>query len=278
MISIICVVAHHIKDMKLEKDERYIHRVLITPDGHILIITMVPKLANLVHFTRTIQVDTTFGRTVGSLNEWEFVIWYGSVERVLTIGRLYTDGSDRPHYKFLFDELQKVIFELTGKHLRFKRFTPGGNLITLGVDMEAAQVQGASDSFLPTNVLEYSGIHTTDPDEFAEKYVRACVSHAKRGVHGLKPYVNDEQFRRLMDFPYLKTQEDLDRFTAWISGLKIKKVQDWWKHKLQYPWIITSLIKTRSGILPEHWDITHCVPGPPNLSLRLGPYQRLPRG
>ncbi|KAJ7440024.1 hypothetical protein FB451DRAFT_966547, partial [Mycena latifolia] len=253
------VIARHIADMKLEEEDRYIHRVLITPDSHILIITMVSKLANLVHFTRTIQVDTTFGRTVGSLNETsriENLLMSFHFALVLTIGRLYTDGSDRPHYKFLFDELQKVIFELTGKHLRFKRFTPGGNLITLGVDMEAAQVQGASESFLPTNVPEYSGIHTTDPDEFAETYVRACTSHAKRGVHGLRPYVNDAQFKRLMDFPYLKTEEDFNRFTAWVSGLNIKKVQDWWKHKLQYRWIPSSLIKTRSGIHPDDWDIT----------------------
>ncbi|KAJ7511946.1 hypothetical protein B0H11DRAFT_1899441 [Mycena galericulata] len=201
---------------------------------------------------RTVQVDTTFGRTAGELNEWEFVIWYGSVER----GRVYTNGADRPHYKCLFDELQKIIYRLTGKHLRFKRFTRGGNLITMGVDMEAAQVQGACDSFLPTNEPEYSGITTTDPDELAFYYIRACISHCKRGVHQLKPHVTNEVFTRLMDFPYMKTQEDVDKFTEWIAGLKIKKVQNWWKHKLQYPWIIPSLIKSLSRITPEDWDIT----------------------
>jgi hypothetical protein len=95
---------------------------------------------------------------------------------------VYTNGADRPHYKALFDELQKVIFRLTSKHLRFKRFTPGGNHSTMGVDMEAAQVQGASDSFLLTNEPEYSGITTNDPDELALYFVRACISHAKRYV------------------------------------------------------------------------------------------------
>ncbi|KAJ7476811.1 hypothetical protein FB451DRAFT_1366387 [Mycena latifolia] len=250
------VYARHVEDLKLSPESQYIHSVITTPDGHVLIITMVPYLANLVHVVRTVQVDTTFGRTVGDLNEWEFVIWYGSVERVLTVGRVYTDGADRPHYKYLFDELQRIIFRLTGKHLRFKRFTRGGNLITMGVDLEAAQVQGASDSFLPTNEPEYSGITTDDPDEFAMYYVRACISHAKRGVHGLKRYVTDDVFKRLMDFPYLKTEEDLAAFTAWIGTLKIKKVQDWWKHKLQYPWIRPSLIKTLSRIHPDDWDIT----------------------
>lgn len=104
---------------------------------------------------------------------------------VITAGRVYTNGATRLHYKCLFDELQKIIHSLTGKHLRFKRFTPGGNLITIGVDMEAAQVQGACDSFLPTNDPDYSGITTTDPDEFALYYVRACISHCKRYFHAL---------------------------------------------------------------------------------------------
>ncbi|KAJ6629706.1 hypothetical protein B0H10DRAFT_2208657 [Mycena sp. CBHHK59/15] len=255
-LGIAGVWAHHLKDLALPIGEHYIHSIITTPGGGVIIVTMVPKLANLIHVARTVQVDTTFKRTVGDLNEWEFVIWYGSVERVLTVGRIYTDQCDRPHYKALYDELQKVVFTLTGKNLRFKRFTPGGNLLTIGVDMESAQVQGASDSFLPTNVPSYSGIVTTDADEFSEFYVRACISHCKRGIHALKPYVTPKDFTRLLDFPYMKTQEDVNKFTEWIKTLKVKQVQDWWTHKLQHRWIIPSLIKSRSRILPEDWDIT----------------------
>ncbi|KAJ7741845.1 hypothetical protein B0H16DRAFT_1861601 [Mycena metata] len=149
-LGVAAIYARHVRDLKLPPEERYIQSVITTPDGRVLIITMVPYLANLVHVARTVQVDTTFGRTV-----------------VLTLGRIYTDGADHPHYKCLFDELQKVISRLTGKNLRFKRFSRGGNLVTMGVDREAAQVQGACDSFLPTNEPEYSGIITTEPDEFA---------------------------------------------------------------------------------------------------------------
>ncbi|KAJ7884105.1 hypothetical protein B0H14DRAFT_3744781 [Mycena olivaceomarginata] len=117
----------------------------------------------------------------------------------------------------------------------------------MGVDMEAAQVQGASDSFLSTNEPEYSGITTNDPDEFALYFVRACISHAKRGVTSLKSYVTPDVLKRLMDFPYMKTEEDLAHFTSWI---------DWWTHELQYPWILPSLSKSRSRIDPADWDIT----------------------
>jgi hypothetical protein len=45
-----------------------------------MLTTMVPYLAQFVHVVYTIQVNTTF--TLNYLNEWEFVIWYGSVERI----------------------------------------------------------------------------------------------------------------------------------------------------------------------------------------------------
>ncbi|KAJ7702554.1 hypothetical protein B0H14DRAFT_2291350, partial [Mycena olivaceomarginata] len=249
------VYARHVQDLQLPLESQYIQSIVTTPGGRVLIITMVPYLATFVHIARTVQVDTTFGRTVGDLNEWEFGTEALSAG-LLTVGRVYTKGADRPHYKTLFDELQKVIFRLTGKHLRFKRFTPGGNLITMGVDMEAAQVQGASDSFLSTNEPEYSGITTNDPDEFALYFVRACISHAKRGVTSLKSYVTPDVLKRFMDFPYMKTEEDLAHFTSWIRTLNIKKVRDWWTHKIQYPWILPSLIKSRSRIDPADWDLT----------------------
>jgi hypothetical protein len=50
----------------------------------------------------------------------------------------------------------------------------------MAIDMEAPQVQGACDSFLPVNEPEYSGITTADPDGFALYFVRACISHCKR--------------------------------------------------------------------------------------------------
>jgi hypothetical protein len=71
---------------------------------------------------------------------------------------------------------------VTGLPLRFKRFSEGGTLLALNVDMEAAQVLGAGDSFLPTNDPEYSGIHTKDSAELMTYVTRVCYTHVKRFV------------------------------------------------------------------------------------------------
>jgi hypothetical protein len=101
---------------------------------------------------------------------------------VVTIGRAYVDRADRAHYKLLFDEVQSIVQKLTGQPIRFKRLSQGGNILAMNVDLEAAQVLGAADSFLPTNEPEYSGITTNDPAVLAEYFIKACHTHCKRYV------------------------------------------------------------------------------------------------
>ena len=53
--------------------------------------------------------------------------------------------------------------------------------MAMNVDLEAAQVLGAGDSFLKTNKLEYySGIETDDLAELVEYFTKACHTHVKR--------------------------------------------------------------------------------------------------
>jgi len=62
-------------------EARYIHNVIHAPDGAILILTFQPFLATLVHEALSFQVDTTFKRVRGDLNEWEIVIFHPSTNR-----------------------------------------------------------------------------------------------------------------------------------------------------------------------------------------------------
>lgn len=141
-------------------------------------------------------------------------------------------------YKALFDEFQRLTHLITNQRLLFKRFSRGGNLLSLNVDLELAQVQGFGDSFLTMNEPEYSEIRTTDPEILVQYVVRACYTHVKRycllsiaiseicldsyhnsGIQKLKPVLNDEQYERIQDFPYIKTEEEFSDFSKWIGDL-----------------------------------------------------------
>jgi hypothetical protein len=51
------------------------------------------------------------------------------------------------------------------------------------------------------------------------------LKHQPRGVHVLRPYVNDQQYDCLISFPYMKTEAEVQKFTEWIKCLRIKEVQ-----------------------------------------------------
>ncbi|TFY74780.1 hypothetical protein EWM64_g9232 [Hericium alpestre] len=246
----------YIKDQGRPQDQRYIHYLVSKPDGGVLILTFNPFLASLIHRAETIHVDTTFKRAVGDLNEWEIVIWYAAINKTVTIGRVYTNRADRAHYKALFDKVQEVILDLTGRPLRFKRLSRGGTLLSMNVDMEAAQVLGAGDSFLSTNEPDYSGITTREPEELVQYFVKLCYAHVKRAIHDFKSLVTQADYRRLMDFPYIQSEEELQAFQQFVRDLGIKKIQDWWEHKLQHRWILPAIMKLRTRINHDDWDAT----------------------
>ena len=138
--------------------------------------------------------------------------------------------------------MQRLTETLTSRKLQLKRLSKEGTLLSIGVDLELAQVLGAGDSFLPTNEPEYSGITTKDPTEIVKYFVRACRAHVKRseikfcyiclvstnflhsGIHNLRPHVDDEQYRRLLDFTSLESESQIEEFSAWVSDTGIQQV------------------------------------------------------
>jgi len=46
-----------------------------------------------------------------------------------------------------------------------------------------------------------------------------------RGIHDLKSYVKDEEYERLINFMYLETSEEVDKFSSWVKSLTNPKVQ-----------------------------------------------------
>jgi hypothetical protein len=71
------------EEMKKNSDEdRYIHSIKIDGmTGRMLLFTANAYLLSLIHNTEALQVDTTFKRVAGDLNEWEVVMWDNASQR-----------------------------------------------------------------------------------------------------------------------------------------------------------------------------------------------------
>ncbi|KAK6992570.1 hypothetical protein R3P38DRAFT_3084685 [Favolaschia claudopus] len=248
-----------LNDISKGIDDKYVQRLVTLPDGGVMILTCLAKLLELADDpgVTCFETDTTFTRVDGDFNEWEVVIFLKALQRAVTIARGYVNGASAEFFERLFDELQGMKLDLTGKPFGFKRLVPGGNLIALNSDMDGAQVLGAARSFLKTSDPEFSGISRDTPgEEFAPEIIKLCVTHAKRGALDLQSHVSAEDHRRIMDFVNINSVDSLKEFDDFIRSLKVKKVQDWWDHKLMSEWILRCLVKSLSPMSDEDWDNT----------------------
>ncbi|KAJ7455398.1 hypothetical protein FB451DRAFT_1515958, partial [Mycena latifolia] len=239
--------------------ERYIHSYLTTPDGGTCILTCVPFLLKLLDDPGVLAFDddTTYKRVEGKLNEWELSIFAKVVQRAASIVRAYINRASTDFFEQVFDELQRVKLMVTGKPIPLKKFVPGGNLLVMNSDMDGAQVLGICRSVMKHNVPEYSGIpNDTRPEQVAPHFVKICWRHSKEPVHDFRSLVSTADYNRLLDFVYIDSKESLDAFSAFVYGLGIKKITDWWAHKEMHEWIIPCLVKSQSLIPADVWDST----------------------
>ncbi|KAL1722303.1 hypothetical protein EV715DRAFT_287324 [Schizophyllum commune] len=240
-------------DLTLPYQARYVHKVIVNED-HTIVVTYVPALLALIHDVSFLDVDKSFKRT-DTLDEWEISTMVRSHQAAITLARFYTNGSDRAHFKLLFDTLRDEVFTCTKRALAFKRLTKGGTLLNLGMDMELAQILGAADSFLGTNDPEFSQITTKDPEVLATYIIRVCRCHVMRAVLELKKEVTAEQYELLRQFPDLRDEQALQDFEVFIGALKSKKVKDWYAHKKVNRYLIPMIVKSLSKIHPDDWIV-----------------------
>ncbi|KAJ7203392.1 hypothetical protein C8J57DRAFT_1101243 [Mycena rebaudengoi] len=239
--------------------ERYIHGFITNPDGSICIVTCVPFLLKLMDDpgVGSFEDDTTFKRVKGEMNEWELALFVSYVQRAATVVRAYINKASADFFELLFDEVQHVKLQVTGKPIPLKKFVPGGNLIAMNADMEAAQVIGACRSVMKHNDPAYSGVRNDAPvSEVAPHFVKICFRHSKAAVLDFKPLVSPTDHRRLLDFMYIDSKEKLDEFSVFVKGLGIKNFTDWWAHKEMSDWIIPCLVKSQSFMSADDWDNT----------------------
>ncbi|KAJ7216156.1 hypothetical protein C8J57DRAFT_1600151 [Mycena rebaudengoi] len=169
---------------KIQDDRSHTIIILsfIETDGKICIVTFVPYLLKRLDDpgVRSFDDDTTYKRVAGELNEWELTIFVKTVLRAASVVRAYINRVSADFFEQLFDELQCVKLQVTGKPMALKRFVRGGNLDVMNADMDAAQILGICRSVMKHNDPVYSGIPSdTPPHKIAPYFVKICWRHAK---------------------------------------------------------------------------------------------------
>ncbi|KAJ7278722.1 hypothetical protein C8J57DRAFT_1465066 [Mycena rebaudengoi] len=125
-------------------------------------------------------------------------------------------------------------------------------------DSEGAQAQGLADFIIlrRMNLPDVGGTATVDINTILKFIWKTCIVHFNRGVFGLKSYVSENDLAYLLGFPYLCSREEINEYYAFCAASTDPKVQNWWAHKISYPWLLPSLNRELSRMDKRHWDLT----------------------
>ncbi|KAJ7760294.1 hypothetical protein DFH07DRAFT_957670 [Mycena maculata] len=189
------------------------------------------------------------------MNEWEVTLFFKAVQHATSVARAYINRGSTDFFEAVFDELQRIKLMVTGKPIALQAFVPGVNLLVMNADMDGAAAMGVCRSVIKHNVPDYSKIpNDTPPEKIAPWFMKICWRHGKEPVHGFRALVSTEDHAILMDFVYINSEEGLAKFSAFVKGLGVRKIIDWWTHKEINTWIIPCLVKSQSLIPAAIWD------------------------
>ncbi|KAJ7877436.1 hypothetical protein B0H14DRAFT_3783557 [Mycena olivaceomarginata] len=204
------------------------------------------------------RAERVFGRL--RQHKGEFNEWGGPslVYRHLRTSHYYSDIHqliDKGSIVHLFDAFFTTVKNVTGKPLRFKVFYEKGNIFSIHFDMEAVQVQGLGVS-LSKIVSDDPDLRTRfpvhDPDTLVQYVVKLCSVHFERSTDALVSAIGQEAVDYLNHFRGLSDPVDIENWHQFY----------WYKHKIQYPWLLPGFNKSLSLFPPGYW---HQSPSHTNL-------------
>ncbi|KAJ6485503.1 hypothetical protein DFH09DRAFT_1339782 [Mycena vulgaris] len=240
------------RDLALPTDQQYIH--VLRMEGPLkLAVCLDSELAPQIHKVRYLVPDFTFKRLVSDLNEWEVAVWLDGTRERLTASRVYCNKSTTQAFMYIFDGFFMAIEKVTGQPVRFKAFDPEGNILSIHFDMEAAQVQGFALALLKL----IKGRHPeTDPDVIVRYVVKLCSVHFTRSTDTLVPAVGQETVDYLNRIRGFTSPDDIEAWHTFCRDHENKKLRDWYKHKIQYSWLLPGYNESLSLFPPGFWGQT----------------------
>ncbi|KAL0066396.1 hypothetical protein AAF712_006655 [Marasmius tenuissimus] len=226
-LGITGVVAMLEKDKKKLVEERYVQRVVLdNSQAGTMVVTGYKRLIELLHEVPAFEGDATYKRVnEDNFKEWEMVIFHKALSRSVTIMRVYIERETTDTFELMFDEIQRLVLQLTNRTLAFKKLQKDGNILCILSDMCIPQVIGASRSLLKTAT---HGPTTDDPEVIARHVFKLCHVHIQRGINQLALALKDHPPEALGYIKgcttHIKTWKDVKNFDKWVSKLGNKQV------------------------------------------------------
>ncbi|KAJ7453037.1 hypothetical protein B0H11DRAFT_1741481 [Mycena galericulata] len=167
------------REVKLPNEERYSHTAM-DKGGFRLVVTMHPYIATFIHAILSLNIDYTFKRVEGKMDEWEVAGFLDRFKHRLTFASLYCDKQSTESFSQLFTELFDTIWRVTGQTLKLAPFYPDAKCRVVIMDGEVPQALGFGQFLATYNDPEISGIYTRNPVKLIGYSLKTCNPHFER--------------------------------------------------------------------------------------------------
>ncbi|KAJ7857858.1 hypothetical protein B0H13DRAFT_2574102 [Mycena leptocephala] len=249
-------------------NDPYIHSS-ISRGGKSIYFGAKPRLLSRIHKLRTLDIDTSFKPVDGKLQMFEVNGWLcltqpANSTPVITVLRVWMESHDRLTFKDVWVEILRLISTLTSHRLRFKNLHPGGTLLRLLSDMEAAPLLGFADAVWDTlTAARQAEIGT--PIAMLSYVLRICHVHFDRGVDSdqLKDLssADREKVRSLKDCTSQEAFEEWKQAVLVIND-SMGRLRAWRRQKEMHLFLLPGLIQALSNIDLDDW---HLMPANTNV-------------
>lgn len=170
--NIYCV-AHLL--MKQSNDENsYIRTIRLLNDGQYLVLCGYKQQIEGLRKSKYIEIDMSFKRVHGPINEWEICAYSEAHQKTLTFARAFTILQTANAYQRLFEELFLCIEQDTKKPIKFHHIHNQGIGCILA-DEHRGQALGLGQ-YLNQKYPMYS------PTKHLEYIYKTCTVHFKRNI------------------------------------------------------------------------------------------------
>ncbi|KAJ7791551.1 hypothetical protein B0H14DRAFT_3566646 [Mycena olivaceomarginata] len=228
------VVHHFTKEASLLPVDRYLHTTM-AKNGFRLAVTMHPQIVLFIHQVLSINIDFTFKRVEGNMDEWEVA-----------------SMSDR----FKQCSSEDLDFVSLPSHRQAAEACPDAKCRIVMLDGEVPQALGLGNFLVGYNDPEVSGINSRNPIQLLGYCLKTCSIHFERHIDELPRDIPRTVIMRLKSIMSLDAQHEIDAWHDFCAAQDVSSTLYWYVHKRANPWVLPSVNKFLSAITNESWDIT----------------------
>ncbi|CAB4375450.1 unnamed protein product [Rhizophagus irregularis] len=236
-------IAVFTRDTKIK--DNYIKKISFFNNGHIMILCMTNEQAAKCIEFKYFEVDLSFKRVYGDINEFEFNAYEEKSRTILAFYIIFTNIATKEEYQRMFEAFFEIVEKLSNKPAYFRHIHGDGWVCVLA-DLDQAQALGLGKT-----------MKKMDPTRKAKEHLqyvfKSCCIYYKRNVDHY-PYCADTK-HDMLEILKANSSEEINQIFGQIKMRNEDGIQNWLEY-YQKPWVLGSLTYHYSLMSYEDWQTT----------------------